>query len=87
MPTTCLSIKEVGLLMYMRLLWNEHIAWTRMAITAIVFHLPSTNATVTRLLQNAVEMGNSLKPFYGDQIGDMYGNLIRKHLVIGADFN
>lgn len=51
---------------YMRSLWEQHVAWTRLAIISIVFHLPDVNVTVKRLLQNATHMGLSLEPFYGE---------------------
>lgn len=70
---------------YMRLLWEQHVAWTRMAIMSIVFDLPDVNATVTRLLQNAPDMGNALKHFYGEEAGNTFSNLIKDHLVIAAD--
>lgn len=56
-----------------------------MAITSLVFKLPNADAVTARLLQNASEMGDSLKPFYGNRIGDIYGNLINEHLIIAAD--
>ena len=30
-------------------------------------------------------MGNSLRPFYGDQIADEYAALIKEHLVLAAE--
>ncbi|UHA76262.1 acetylglutamate kinase [Paenibacillus sp. 481] len=69
----------------MRSLWEQHVAWTRMTILSIAFNLPDLNFTTARLLQNAPDMGNALKPYYGEQIATTYGNLIRDHLVIAAD--
>nr|WP_231918743.1 hypothetical protein [Solibacillus silvestris] len=68
-----------------RLLWMEHVNWTRMTITSIVFQLPDLPFVQKRLLQNATDLGNCLRPFYGDQIADHYAKLIQDHLVIAAE--
>jgi hypothetical protein len=69
----------------MRVLWEQHIAWTRMTIISLVFDLPDTEFTVTRLLRNAEDMGNALRPYYGDQYADRYAALIKEHLTIAAN--
>ncbi|WP_339173764.1 hypothetical protein MKY51_15660 [Solibacillus sp. FSL R5-0691] len=68
-----------------RLLWMEHVNWTRMTIISIVFQLPDLPFVQKRLLQNATDLGNCLRPFYGDQIADYYAKLIQDHLVIAAE--
>lgn len=69
----------------MRLLWEQHVAWTRMAIMSIVFDLPDVSFTIARLLQNAPDMGNLIKPFYGEKLAAKYSSLIKDHLVIAVD--
>src|SRR3990172_7723064 len=54
----------------MRELWEDHATWTRLTIVSIVADLPDTQATVARLLQNQVDIGDAIKPFYGDAAGD-----------------
>src|SRR5690625_3608814 len=68
-----------------RLLWEEHVNWTRMTIISIVFKLPDLDEVQTRLLRNATDLGNCLRPFYGDEIADRYAELIKEHLVIAAE--
>ena len=70
---------------YMRSLWEQHVAWTRLAIISIIFNLPDVNVTVGRLLQNAIHMGLSLEPFYGEDAVKKYSALIKDHLTIAAD--
>ena len=67
-----------------RILWMEHVNWTRMTIISIVFGLPDLPFVQERLLQNATGLGNRLRPFYGDQIADRYAELIKEHLLIAA---
>ncbi len=83
--THYISKEELALNNKMRLLWEQHIAWTRMVITSIIFNLPNVNAVSARLLQNATDMGNSLRPYYGDQLANTYSNLIKEHLLLAAD--
>jgi hypothetical protein len=56
-----------------------------MAITAIVFNVPDLKFVLARLLRNATDMGNALRPYYGDEIADAYRDLISEHLMIAAD--
>lgn len=80
-----LSRAQVDYMNHMRSLWEQHVAWTRMAIRSIVFDLPDTDEVLARLLQNAPDMGEALKPFYGEAAAETYSNLIKDHLVIAAD--
>ncbi|SDN12671.1 hypothetical protein SAMN05518871_103364 [Psychrobacillus sp. OK028] len=80
-----ISKAAVDFLSMNRLLWLEHVNWTRMTITSIVFNLPDLPSVQARLLQNATDLGNCLRPFYGDQIADKYAELIKEHLVLAAE--
>lgn len=80
----CLSRAEVELKDYMRLLWEEHIYWTRMTIISIAFDLPDLDLTTKRLLRNAKDFEEAFTPFYGNRIAANFGRLIKDHLVIAA---
>lgn len=69
----------------MRKLWEDHITWTRLVIVSIANDLPDTQATVDRLLQNQVDIGNAIKPFYGDDAGNQLTALLRDHILIAAE--
>ncbi|MFS0691110.1 acetylglutamate kinase [Sporosarcina sp. 179-K 8C2 HS] len=84
-PINCYSKSQVELWNKNRLLWQQHVYWTRMAVTALVFKLPDVKFVLARLLRNATDMGDSLRPYYGDEIANAYGGLIREHLTIAAD--
>jgi hypothetical protein len=77
--------KAVALREDMRKLWEDHITWTRLAIISLESGTPDTNATVTRLLQNQADIGDAVKPFYGDAAGDELTRQLRTHILIAAD--
>lgn len=81
----CISKAEVDFMSMNRLLWMEHVNWTRMTIMGIVFGLPDLQVVQERLLRNATDLGNCLRPFYGDKIADRYAALIKEHLVLAAE--
>lgn len=83
--TRCISKAEADYLAMNRLLWMEHVNWTRMTIMGIVFNLPDLPFVQKRLLKNATDLGNCLRPFYGNQIADQYAQLIKEHLVLAAE--
>ncbi|HEX5810164.1 MAG TPA: hypothetical protein VFY25_15955 [Anaerolineales bacterium] len=69
----------------MRQLWEDHITWTRLVIVSIANDLPDTGATVQRLLQNQQDIGDAIKPFYGDAAGEQLSALLTDHILIAAD--
>lgn len=81
----CISQTEVDYRNDMRSLWEEHVAWTRMAIISLIFKLPDIDFVLKRLLRNATDMGNMVRRLYGDVAATTYANLIKDHLLIAAD--
>lgn len=69
----------------MRQLWEEHVTWTRNVILCIVDELPGTDQAVKRLLQNQVDIGNAIKPYYGEEAGKKLTALLTPHITISAE--
>src|SRR5512143_3037936 len=69
----------------MRKLWEDHITWTRMYIVSAAANLPDKDQTAQRLLQNQTDIGNAIKPFYGEQAGNQLTALLRDHILGAAD--
>ena len=69
----------------MRKLWEDHISWTRLFIVETVGGLPGKDATAQRLLKNQDDIGNAIKPFYGEEAGAKLTALLRDHILIAAD--
>ncbi len=79
------TASQAGLRADMRVLWEDHITWTRLAIISLTTGSPDTQATVGRLLRNQVDIGNAVKPFYGKAAGNALTAELRKHILIAAD--
>ncbi|MBI2854786.1 MAG: hypothetical protein HYX87_07710 [Chloroflexi bacterium] len=64
----------------MRKLWEDHIIWTRVVIISFVGGLPDLNFAIDRLLKNQVDIGNAIKPFYGNAAGERLTALLKDHI-------
>jgi hypothetical protein len=69
----------------MRELWNDHVTWTRLYIVSAAADLPGKEATAKRLLRNQADIGNAVKPFYGDAAGDKLTALLKDHILIATE--
>ena len=77
--------KEFALRQEMRKLWEDHVTWTRLVIVSTAANLPDLDATTQRLLQNQADIGNAIKPFYGEPAGSKLTELLRAHIIGAAD--
>jgi hypothetical protein len=75
----------VELRIRLRDLWEDHALYTRNVILNIIDDLPGTNESVARLLRNQDDIGNVVKPIYGNEAGDKLAKLLREHIVLAAD--
>ncbi len=57
--------KQAAFQSAMRKLWEDHITWTRVFIISAAADLPDKDAATQRLLQNQMDIGNAVKPYYG----------------------
>jgi hypothetical protein len=82
---TAIPAKHAALRTAMRVLWEDHIVWTRLAIISLTTGSPDTQATIARLLKNQVDIGNAVKPYYGKAAGNALTAELRRHILIAAD--
>ena len=80
-----ISKSELDLNNAMRMLWEEHITWTRMYIISAVADSPDTGKAAERLLRNQEDIGNAVKPFYGNEAGDKLTALLKEHILTAAE--
>jgi hypothetical protein len=69
----------------MRKLWEDHITWTRLYIISAEAGSPDLDTTAQRLLQNQADIGDAIKPFYGDAAGAKLAALLRDHILTAGD--
>ena len=80
-----LSQSAVDLRMAMRQLWEEHIVYTRNFIISTLGGLEDAGKIAERLLRNQDDIGNAIKPIYGEEAGKKLSALLRDHILIAAD--
>ncbi len=77
-------LPEPALREAMRKLWEEHVTYTAFFYTAVI---DGTDAgpIAARLLRNQDDLGDAVKPFYGDAAGAQLSGLLRDHILVAAD--
>ncbi len=85
MAATMYSKPEVDLRLAMRKLWEDHITYTRNYIISALADLEDVNAVAGRLLVNQDDLGNAIKPYYGNEAGNKLAGLLRDHILIATE--
>jgi len=69
----------------MRKLWEDHVTYTAFFYTAVINGGDDAGALAGRLLRNQDDIGNAVKPFYGEGAGNELAALLRDHILVAAD--
>lgn len=77
--------RQVDLMNELRMLWEQHVQWTRSFIISTAAGLGDLEAVTKRLLQNPGDFATVLKPFYGERKASRFKTLLTEHLLIAAD--
>lgn len=77
-PQVCMQNK-------LRLLWSQHVYWTRMFIISTVAELSDSNEVTERLLRNPKGFARLLSPVFGEKSAAKFDELLTEHLKIGGD--
>lgn len=75
---TCVSLDELR--DELRMLWTDHVAYTRFYLIEAIADLPEAQTTAARLLANQDQIGNAIAPFYGEQAAAELSKLLRAHI-------
>ncbi|MGH3439760.1 MAG: hypothetical protein ACRDRN_25320, partial [Sciscionella sp.] len=75
------GVNEQGqLYLAMRKLMGDHMHWTYATVDAFFNEPKELNGKLTRLLANQTDIGNAIKPYYGDAAGDELSTLLHAHI-------
>jgi hypothetical protein len=77
-----LGARAAGLHLVMRKLWMDHASWERFFLMTTTSNLPDLGQVTDRLLRNAADLGDVLRPYYGDAAGDQLTSLLRTHILL-----
>jgi hypothetical protein len=79
------TARELRLHDHMRVLWEQHVAWTRLAIVTFVDGSAGFDATAQRLLRNQQDIGDAFATFYGKRTGRHLAALLHDHITIAVE--
>ncbi|RED77596.1 glycosyltransferase [Cohnella phaseoli] len=80
----CLSPKMVQLKSEMQRVWIDHTIWTRSYIVSAISNRPDQKDVLARLLRNQQDIGNVIKPYYGEAAGNKLAELLTEHILIAG---
>ncbi|WP_433942790.1 glycosyltransferase [Paenibacillus sp. SN-8-1] len=80
----CISPKMVQLKTDMQKVWIDHTIWTRSYIVSAISNRPDQQDVLNRLLRNQQDIGNVIKPYYGEAAGNKLADLLREHILIAG---
>jgi len=69
----------------MRLVWSQHVYWTRMLLISIAERLKDQADVTDRLLRNPYDIAKIYMDYYNEDIAKKIAQLLTEHLQIGAE--
>jgi len=84
-PPRALNARQLVFHDQMRKLWEDHVTWTRLAIVSFADGSAGFDATAGRLLQNQADIGDAIKPYFGDAAGTQLIALLHDHITIAVE--
>ncbi|MCY9664022.1 glycosyltransferase [Paenibacillus alginolyticus] len=80
----CYSQSMVKLKGDLKKLWLQHGVWARSYLVSTLAGLEDQEKVLARLLKNQKDIGNAIKPYYGEAMGNKLGELLTEHIVLAG---
>ncbi|MDR6552548.1 glycosyltransferase [Paenibacillus qinlingensis] len=80
----CMNPSKVKLREDLRRLWIDHVGWTRSYIVSALAGVEDQKDVLARLLKNQQDIGDAIKPYYGDAAGNKLADLLREHIQLAG---
>lgn len=80
----CLTPSVIELKDNLRKLWIDHVIWTKNYIVTAFAGSEDQQKVLERLLRNQQDIGNAIKPYYGEAAGNKLAELLREHILIAG---
>jgi hypothetical protein len=85
-PATGNIICNCGAKEIFRILFTDHVIYTKLVVVSILNNLPDLNVSLNRLLKNQEDIGNGLKLYTTDEIGNELTKLLKKHITLAGNY-
>ena len=83
--SAAISASRCTLRTSMRLLWADHVIWTRNYIISALANLDDLKDVTERLLKNQADIGTALSMYYSPDVGTKLTNLLKEHILLAAN--
>ncbi|NQX63382.1 glycosyltransferase [Paenibacillus qinlingensis] len=80
----CITPSKVKLNQDLRRLWVDHVGWTRSYTISAIAGVEDQKDVLDRLLKNQQDIGDAVKPFYGEAAGNKLAELLREHIQLAG---
>lgn len=81
-PDQTQAYRELNLAM--RALWNDHMQYTFSTVDAFFHNENALGFHLNRLLQNQQDIGDAIKPYYGEAAGNALADLLTEHIELAV---
>lgn len=65
-----------------RRVWADHVIWTDKLVVSVLKKTEDKEAIMERLMKNQDDIGNSIKPYFGEKAAERFAVLMKEHITI-----